>query len=364
MARVERKSAAEMAAEAIKAEIASGRWSERLPGSRVLAAETGVSQPTVAAALALLAEEGWLERAGDRKAFRIRHDPQRVAEMKPKQHRRLIFVTHEELGELPDTTRKVIDATRRRVAELGWTVEFRTIDFVHAKTPHRSWDDLLPVDAETSMIAVFGRPVIAQWAERRGARMLFLGGITQGHSIPTIGLKSSMMVDEAMERLISLGHRQIVLPLCQRPPTFAASLKEVVKQRLEAAGVIYVASYHTPESEYMTPEVTWRMMETAFARTAPTALIFLDWKELVTASCLLSKLGVRIPEDLSVLLLNEQMEAEWFVPKLGCFRFPIRRLASALAAWVEGKQLTPDQRQPRADFEAGESIAAPPGKSA
>ncbi|MEK7949496.1 substrate-binding domain-containing protein [Luteolibacter soli] len=363
MARIERKTAAEMAADAIKTEIAIGRWSGRLPGSRVLAAETGVSQPTVTAALALLVEQGWLEHPGDRKAFRIRHDPRRVAEMKPHRDRRLIFVTHEELGDLPDTTRKVIDATRRRVAELGWSVEFRTIDFVHAKTPRRSWDDLLPVDTETSMIAVFGRPVIAEWAERRSARMLFLGGITQGHSIPAIGLKSSMMVDEAMERLIALGHRQIVLPLCQRPPTFAASIKDVVSKRLEAAGVIYVASYHTPESEYMTPEVTWRMMETAFARTAPTALVFLDWKELVTASCLLSKLGVRIPEDLSVILLNEQMEADWFVPKLACFRFPIKRLASALTTWVEGKPLTPDQRQPRADFESGESLAPPSARA-
>jgi len=364
MAKIERKTAAEMAADAIKAEIASGRWSGRLPGSRVLAAETGVSQPTATAALALLVEQGWLEHPGDRKAFRIRHDPHGDAEMKPKQRRRLIFVTHEELGELPDTTRKVIDATRRRVAELGWTVEFRTIDFIHAQPPPGSWDDLLPVDAETAMIAVFGRPVIAEWAERRGARMLFLGGITQGHSIPSVGLKSSMMVDDAMERLIALGHRQIVLPLCQRPPTFAAAIKDVVKQRLEAAGVTYVSSYHTPESEYMTPEVTWRMMEATFARTRPTALVFLDWKELVTASCLLSKLGVRIPEDLSVILLNEQMEADWFVPKLGCFRFPIRRLASALATWVEGKPLGPNQRQPRADFEAGDSIAPPPNKSA
>ncbi len=359
MARVERKSAAEMAAEAIKAELAAGRWTERLPGSRVLAEETGVSQPTVAAALARLVDEGWLEHAGDRKAFRIVHDAARLAAMRPEPARRVIFVTHLEVGELPDTTRKVIDATRRRVADRGWPTEFRTVDFVHAKSAHKSWDDVLPADPDVSMIAVFGRPAIAEWAERRGARMIFLGGIAQGHSIPVIGLKSSMMVDDAMQRLIELGHRQIVLPLCERPPTFAEGIKAVVKQRLEAAGATYVASYHTPESEYLTPEVTWRMMATAFARMRPTALVFLDWKELVTTSCLLSKLGIRIPDDLSVILLNEQMEADWFVPKLACFRFPIKRLAGALANWVAGKPLAPDQWQPKADFEAGESLAPP-----
>ena len=63
-----------------------------------------------------------------------------------------------------------------------------------------------------------------------------------------------------------------------------------------------------------------------------------------------------------MILLNEQMEADWFVPKLACFRFPIKRLAAALAAWVEGKPLTPEQRQPAADFEPGESLAPPPSR--
>lgn len=359
MARIERKTAAEMAAEAIKVEISAGRWTGRLPGSRVLALETGVSQPTVAAALARLVEAGWLEHAGDRKAFRIVLRDRLAPAAGAVGKRRLIFATHLELAELPDTTRKVIDATRRRIAELGWTVEFRTIDFVHAKSPHRSWDDLLPVDPSVSIIAVFGRPVIAEWAERRGVRMAFLGGVSQGHSLPMIAVKSSLMVDEALERLIALGHRRIVLPLCERQPSFAEAIKAVVNQRLEAAGVTYVASYHTPESDYITPEVTWRMMEAAFARTAPTALIFLDWKELVTASCLLAKLGVRIPDDVSVVLLNEQMEASWFIPTLACIRFPTKRLADAVVAWVEGKPLTLAQQYPRADFEPGESLAAP-----
>jgi DNA-binding LacI/PurR family transcriptional regulator len=364
MARIERKTAAEMAADAIKAEIASGRWAGRLPGSRVLAAETGVSQPTVAAALAQLVEEGWLEPGGDRRAFRVIPRTPVAAQAQAPKLRRAIVATHADIGDLPHTTRRVIEATREKLGRRGWAVEIVTFDFLHAKRPHQSWDHLLPIDPEVPVIAVFGRPPIGEWALKHGVRMVFLGGLASDPRIPMVGVRSALLAAEAMKQLTALGHRRIVLPLCDRPPSFAGSLKEAVRTGLESVGVSYVASYHTPESPYQRPEVVWNMLESVIDRAVPTGIILLDWKELVTVSCLLTKRGLRIPEDVSVILLNEQMEADWFVPKLACFRFPVTRIANLLTRWVEGQPLDESARFLSADFEAGESIAAPPGKSA
>jgi DNA-binding LacI/PurR family transcriptional regulator len=207
------------------------------------------------------------------------------------------------------------------------------------------------------VIAVFGRPPIGEWALKHGVRMIFLGGIVGDLRIPMVGVRSALLAAEAMKQLTTLGHRRIVLPLCDRPPSFAASLKDAVRTGLESVGVSYVASYHTPESPYQRPEVVWNMVESAMDRAMPTGLILLDWKELVTVSCLLTKRGLRIPEDISVILLNEQMEADWFVPKLSCFRFPVMRLAQLLTRWVDGQPLEESMRILSADFEAGASIA-------
>ena len=364
MPRIERKTAAELAADAVKAEIAAGRWHGRLPGSRVLAAEIGVSQPTVAAALALLVDEGWLEPGGDRRAFRVTPRAPVAAQAPVRKLPRAIVATHADIGDLPHTTRRVIEATREKLGRRGWAVEIVTFDFIHAKRPHRSWDHLLPVDPEVPVIAVFGRPPIGEWALKHGVRMVFLGGLAGDPRIPMVGVRSALLAAEAMKQLTALGHRRIVLPLCDRPPSFAASLKEAVRTGLERVGVSYVASYHTPESPYQRPEVVWNMMESAMDRAVPTGIILLDWKELVTVSCLLTKRGLRIPEDVSVILLNEQVEADWFVPKLACFRFPVTRIASLLTRWVEGQPLDESARLLSADFEARESLAAPPGKSA
>lgn len=357
MARVERKSAAEMAAEAIKAEIAAGRWTGRLPGSRVLAVETGVSQPTVAAALALLTEAGWLESGGARRAFRVIPRPATVPTTPAVKPRRAIIATHADVGDLPQTTRRVIEATRDKLGRRGWAVEIVTFDFLHAKRPHQSWDHLLPIDPDVPLIAVFGRPPIGEWALKHGVRMVFLGGLASDIRIPMVAVRSALLAAEAMERLTALGHRRIVLPLCDRPPSFAASMKEAVKNGLERVGVSYVASYHTPESPYQRPEVVWNMLESAMDRAVPTGIVLLDWKELVTVSCLLTKRGLRVPEDVSLILLNEQMEADWFVPNLACFRFPVMRLASLLTRWVEGQPLDESARFLSADFEEGASLA-------
>ncbi|RYD58859.1 MAG: GntR family transcriptional regulator [Verrucomicrobiaceae bacterium] len=360
MARIERKTAAEMAADAIKAEISTGRWAGRLPGSRTLATETGVSQPTVAAALAILVESGWLESGGDRRAFRVIPRTPIVAPASASKHRRAIIATHADVGDLPHTTRRVIESTREKLGRRGWAVEIVTFDFLHAKRPHKSWDHLLPIDPEVPVIAVFGRQPIGEWALKHGVRMIFLGGIIGDLRLPMVGVRSALLAAEAMKQLTAFGHRRIVLPLCDRPPTFAAGLKDAVKAGLENVGVSYVASYHTPESPYQRPEVVWNMLESAMDRAMPTALILLDWKELVTVSCLLTKRGLRIPDDVSVILLNEQMEADWFVPKLSCFRFPVMRLAQLLTRWVEGQPLEESACRLSADFEAGASVAPAP----
>lgn len=359
MGQIERKTAAEIAADAIRDELRAGRWTGTLPGTRILSLELGVSAPTISVALAILEKQGLLARRGERKAYRVRSSAGDPRETENKD-RMAAILTHADLGNLPHTTRRVIEETRTRLHRSGWHTEIRTFDFLHAKRPHRSWDKLVPTGQEVPLIAVFGRPPIAEWAEARGRRMIFLGGVTGNTAVPTIGVKSSLMVDEAMRRLTQLGHQRIVMPLCDRAPVFTNSLKEAMRGRLEDAGVAFVPHYHTPESEYLQPEVTWSMMESAFRLLPPTAIIALDWKEMVTISCFLASRDLKVPADVSLVVLNEQLEAEWFVPKLACFRFPTHRMAKAISNWVAGKELAFDSAKIGTDFEEGESIGPAP----
>lgn len=361
MLEIARIGLAETTAAAIHAQIKAGRWQGRLPGARRLAEESHVSQPTVLAALNLLAGKGIIT-GGKRRAYRIADATENFGVVKPPEGpRRVIILTHVDLGELPATARRGIDALRALLVRRKWQVEVRNFDFVHCKRPRRAWDHLVPLDPRIPLIGVFGRPPLAQWAARHGMRIAFFGGIRGELNVPMVGVKSALLVEEAVTRLTALGHSRIVMPLCDRPVSFSTALKEAFSKGLEAAATPFVPSYHTPESDYMTPEVMWRILEGAFARAVPTALVFLDWKEMVTATSLLSKLGLRVPGDVSLVLLNEQMEADWFVPKLTCFRFPVKRMATMLADWVDGKESKAGPLAPMsAQFDPGATIAPPP----
>lgn len=360
---IRKSSTQELAAAAIREEITAGRWEDRLPGARVLAQRMGLSPPTVAGALAILAAEGCLTKPGERHAYRVvKKRRAKTAGSSHSKSKRLLILTHEEAAFLTETSRKVLELLREAAAKKGWIVESQVVDFLHAKRAQNQWDRLIQTDPDTSVIALYGRTALAEWAIRRKVRMMFLGGVTNGLPIPMVAVRSSQMAQMAFERLAALGHWRIVFPLCDRAESFKAPLRELTRKAVESTGNTYVPSYHNPESDYLKPDVTWRIVESAFASRPPSAFVFLDWKELVTAHCFLSSRKLRVPDDVSLILLNDQMEADWFHPPLSRFRFPQQKLVRTMISWLENESGNPaTQITLIADFIEGNSIAPPSG---
>jgi DNA-binding LacI/PurR family transcriptional regulator len=358
--RIVKPRAADLALVALRNEIMSGRWDERLPGARVLANHLGVSAPTAAAALLKLAGEGLVESGGERCAFRVvgaRRASSSGESLAGPQ--RLLILTYKEPAMLPDSTRRLIESLSERMAGKGWEVVHQTIDFLHVKRPQRSWDRTIQVEPGTSVIAVFGRPALAEWAIRRKVRIFFLGGVTNGLPVSMAAVRSPLVAQAALARLTALGHWRIVLPLCEHPDTFKAAMGQVMKEAIEGMGRVYTKSYHNPASSALTPDAIWRILEASFATDPPTALVFLEWKEFLTAQSYLMRIGLRIPEDVSVVLLDDQLEAEWVYPKLCRFRFPLRRVLNVMATWLEDGDAAPINRFLPADFVDGETMAPP-----
>jgi len=357
---IKRIGAVEASAEALREMVASGRWPDRLPGTRVLAGLLGVSPPTAQQALLELAKDGTLESLGERKAYRVTKWDGKAAGGLPVMVKRVFILTPDDIAKTADSGRQVVENLQRLLANSDWQVEFRTLDYIHARTPHRSWDDLIGAEPGDSVIALYGRSCLAQWALKRGVQTIFLGGTTDGLPVPVIAVKSAIMLGTAYQTLIDLGHRRIVTPLCDHPPIYSASIKEEARRRLEAVGAPYSPAYHNPESEYLRPDVTWSIMESLFKRERPTAIVLLDWQELVTVSCFLQHLKLTVPQDVSLILLNDQNNAEWYLPTLARFRFPILRFAKRLKAWLDGKWEPLPTNSVQAEWLPGDSIGPPP----
>ena len=275
MRKVSKASAADHAAAVLQDECLAGRWRDRLPGVRVLAGLLGVSAPTVAEALAKLTARGVLISAGPRRAFRLAETPPRFA---THEHpRRLLILTPDELWTLDDATRGVIESLRETVVANGWEEDIQVIDYRHAKRVDRRWNHLIRADENTSVVAVFGRPALAEWARRRKLRVMFLGGVMGNVAVPMIGVKTSGMAARVLSRLTALGHHRIVFPLIGNSEPFNGSLRDATRAALEAVGHSYVPRQHNPESAYLDPDVISQLMEPVLARNPPTAVV--KWLE-------------------------------------------------------------------------------------
>jgi hypothetical protein len=361
MKALKKPTAVEMAADALREELRAGHWDERVPGTRVLAARLRVSAPTVAAALNHLVDEGLVKAGGPRRAYRVL-ETQGATRRRRKgaKPRELLILVSDEFGQLVEGTRRLLEMLMRRVVERGWVVRHQVVDFLHVKRPQAAWDRRILVEEGTKVVAVYGGVALAEWAKRRGVPMLFFGGGSVGFPVAKVAVSSARMAEEVLGRLTALGHRRIVLPLCDRTEEFKGKLRPITQQAVEGAGAVYVRGYHNPESVYATPDVILRILEKVFAQRAPTALVLIDWKEAVTAACFLAERGLRVPRDVSLAVLSDSVTAEWFHPKLCRFRFPQRRVVSEVVKWLEEKPGSERGALLSGIYLEGDSIGPPP----
>lgn len=358
MDRISRTRIADLAAARIREEILGGLWSDRLPGTRILARRLGVSAPSISEALSMLVEDGVIERRGERKSFRpVMAASGGTPSPAARPEKRLLILTHEPMGQLVEVSRRLIEMLRDEMSAKGWKVEYQVLDFLHVTHAQKSWDRVIDAGPGTSIVALYGRRALAEWGLRRNARMIFLGGNTESIEFPMVAVRSSEMAEFALRKLTALGHQRIVIPLCDRAEAFKQSIRDVTRRAVEGAGGSYVKSYHNPESTYLKTDVTWRIIERVFQANPPTAFVFLDWKELVTAHCLFSRLGLKVPEDVSLVLLSDHADAEWFHPPLTRFRFPVAKILRTLVKWLEdgGNEV----KTLASDFIEGQSVAPP-----
>lgn len=356
------QSRAERAAAWLRERIANGGLTGRLPGLRELARELGVSVPTVSQGIKLLEEEGWVEGGGARRSHRVIARPagqEALPESGRGPTRRLLFLTSEPFNQMLQDGMKTFSDLVNTMQEAGWEVFHRSIDFNNALKPHLSWDRTLEWLKPEVMVVLVGTPVVARWALERGIRVLFIGGNAGPHRIPMMAIRISSLIREVVERLEGSGHRHILMPLCGRTAAFTQSIRDTVRVTLDlrSAGK---CRFRIEQTAYREPTVLMELLEKAWSKGRPDALVVLDWREYVTAHCFLKRHGIRVPEDLSVVLLSYQDELEWHLPRLAHYRYPSERIAQAVARWAIHDRTLPAGSGPKifpAHWVEGESIA-------
>ncbi|MEI7957344.1 MAG: substrate-binding domain-containing protein, partial [Verrucomicrobiota bacterium] len=242
-------------------------------------------------------------------------------------------------------------------------LRYHGVTFDGSRKPRSAWDRLVELEQPDQMLVMEGSLDLAKWAAAGRVPTVFLGGNPADTGIPTVGVHAGEAIADMLTELLAMGHERICLLMLGRNPDFVAGMRNLFRRVFDEAGKTFVPTYHVPAVVASDPEVVWSVMAQLVATRVPTALIFFMWDEFLAAQCFLAAKGLRIPTDVSVVLLGGGESNLWYRPKLTYFAYPSERAAELAAHWIEdGPPTGKSTVSLPLKLVRGESVAPPPQK--
>lgn len=344
--------------------IVNGRWKVRMPGQARLARELGVAREAVAQALARLVSEGVLEQPAGR--------------MAPVIHA-------EALGGATAGKRRVLrvallfaDATESKIASSSATIA-GMISAIHenghtcvsyalpaGKDVHKTGylPGLVKTAAADTWLVYGGSLEVLTWFSKHVPHVMALGGRCADLSIAAAGSNVLPALSQVVHRLLALGHRRIVL-ICYRGarhPSPGQTVRTFL-EILRSAGIA-PGDYHVPDWEE-SPAGLEKLLDSLFQVTPPTALICWTLGSVNGALGWLTRRGIRVHQEVSLVSLGHDLATDWFRPGLQVANVQTDDgiIGQSVIKWLDGVIAgQPDNRQTWCPFSFDEGNSIGPAK--
>jgi DNA-binding LacI/PurR family transcriptional regulator len=317
-------SVAEQLVEHLRSAITRGELGGTMAGIRRLAGDLGVSSNTVAAAIEQLEKDGFLQPQGHGRRSRIVL-PKGIA----KPPFRVTLLPYEradiEIDYVVDIQLRLsaaghqVSVAEKSLVDLGLKVN-RVARMVES--------------TETDAWVVFSAPQeILEWFVSHSVPAFALFGRFRTLPIAGIGLDKIPAFRAAIRRLTELGHRRIVLlqPKHNREPTPALLVRASLEE-MKMNGIV-TGAYNIPDWE-QSPAGLRSCLDSLFAVSAPTALIFDRPNELIGAQMHLAHRRIFAPRDVS-LVCDDDPAFEWCEPSISCIQWQSRSWVRRVVRWVD-----------------------------
>lgn len=327
-----RLSVIEQTANHLRQGICEIRWGGRFPGVPTITRECEVSANVARAAVRLLEAEGWLEPAGHGRRRRIASAKDGALTARVL---RVGILLREPKPSLDPGFHEAILQIVHLLEEAGHAVFFTPktqTELSHSLPRLRRMIDDLPADA---WIVIDGSSQLLAWFSEQKTQTLAIGG--QIGTLPISSVSPSLISagTAAMQRLVELGHRRIVL-ICSRNERAGAHLPHhTVKSalgRLAACGV-KISPYNLPEWDE-TPAGLQELLQSLFRVTPPTALMIMRPTWATGVLSFLATRGLRVPQQISVVGYGLESLNPWHVPALAHLRADDMPVVRRTVRWV------------------------------
>ena len=232
---------------------------------------------------------------------------------------------------------------------------------------------LRATDAE-AIVLIGHRAAVADALASDGRRVLRIGGPGVCETAPSIAINHGTLVREAFRRAFAAGHRRVCMPLRFRKPEMIPVIRGWIAATYAEAGLSHSPAFDAPVIESASPDAMRDCIRGLCRHTPPGCFVMSDHRHWLVVFTLLASLRLRVPEDVSTILLDASQDMNRSFPSQAHFRHPleaflpeIRRILRrrdrgvGLPAvpvdpkWVPGVSLGPPVRRVGASVDGAQS---------
>lgn len=324
-----------------------------MPGRDRLARELGINPKTVEAALNLLEAEGLLVAGG---AGRRRGIVLPETGLTPARLRVAILHFSTDAGVTYN------DRLRRILADSGHEASFVRLPFALGDLlPGRLERTTQDNPADAWVLASVSREVL-QWFAMRPEPVFALFGNMAGLPIAGAAPNHVPALLAAMRRLISIGHRRIVLLVRENQRTRPLGKFCTAFHTELEANAIATGPYNFPDWKD-TPAGLRRCLDSLFGVSPPTALIIDEPFLFAAVQQHLARRGLLAPEHVSLVCIDNDPSFSWLHPSIAHLAWNPDHVLSKVGSWAEKLARGESHRRqyfPKAKFVEGGTIGPAP----
>lgn len=353
MATFQFRDATEQVAEFLRGELTRRRWSGTMPGSGWLAKELGVGKGTIDVALALLEKDGLLVPQGAGRPRRIELGNRQSAPTLKIQ-----ILLYEESDRRLNLTLELM----RQLQEAGHVADFSTKSLVDLKMDvNKVAKFAKQTDADAWIVQAAPKDIL-EWFAGRAQPAYGIFGRLPSVDIAGAGTLKSPALQQAVERLVDLGHQRIVMLTREdrRKPVPGAMERRFLATLAEHG--IRSGSYSLPDWED-DPEHFRRCLDSLFATTPPSCLFLSEPQLYFAAQQHLAQRGVLTPRDVSLICNDWDPVFSWSEPKVAHLRWDSKLLIRKVVRWADQVARGKNNRRQsmiKAEFIAGGTVGPAP----
>lgn len=355
----DRRSLVERVSDTLMEEMARGQWKEWLPQERSLAQSLGISRNTLRAALVRLRKQGLVEPIRGQGYRVVKKAGAKPKKTTPKSNT-VVILSPEPLDWLRPTLGVLIDELRVFLFKAGLTLEVHNGKHYYRSGSPQLLAKLVAQHPAICWILIRASERVQHWFDDQKIPCLISGSAFPGVKLPSLDVDQYAVGAHAAGRLLGLGHRHLLLVLEGYTAGMNACERGFCGVVEKSSGATVSTLYHSPNIQ----EIRQLLVKTMSKKQRPTGILVTNSYYYLTVSGILHQMGLRVPEDVSLMCTDSDHFLPFMVPEASHYDFShetfARKLSQKVKKIVHGQPLQQRETRIFPSFVPGASIAPPP----